>query len=151
MGRKKKEKIQPPVTYILDVKSYSSDYSFSIGQKDDDTPYNEYRTIDIEGEIKITDSTKVRPATLVALHIMSSVTEVDPSFKPKCVGHLNYIESRVNAFVSLPPDSVQFVLSILKSGKADAVDLFGTELYRKQALVRSFRITTKFEWNDWAE
>lgn len=150
MSRKRKEKTQPPVTYILDVKNFSSDYSFSIGQKEDDSPYNEYRTIDIEGEIKITDSIKVRPATLVALHIMSSRMEIEPSFKPKCVGHLNYMDSKVNAFVSLPPDSVQFVLSILKSGKADAVDLFGTELYRKQALVRSFRITTKFEWGDWA-
>lgn len=150
MGRKRKEKASQPVSYILAIKSYSSDYSFSVAQKHDDTPYNEYRTIDISGEVKVTNSTKVRPSTLVDLHIMSSHIESDSDFKPRCVGHLNYADSRINAFVSVPVDAVLYILNILQSDKTDAIDLFGSELYRKQAPIRSFRLTTKFEWSDWS-
>jgi hypothetical protein len=152
----KKRKPKPreyPVTYIASVDRYAADYSFSVGSGHDYDlhPYSEHFSIQIDGVVKITTSAKVKLGTPVKIHIMGSVRDVDEKFKPLGVGFMDSMKGYLNAIISLPPQSVHYLLTLLETGKIEVVDLFGSEMKHRHSTIRSFRATTAFEWQDWKE
>ena len=154
MAKKRKSKPREyPVTYISTVDRYSADYSLSVGSGHDYDlhPYSEHLTIQIEGEIKITTSTKVKLKTPVKIHIMGNLRDVDEKSKPNGVGFMDSMKGYLNAIISLPPSSVHYLLTLLETGKIEVVDLFGSELKHRHSTIRSFRATTAFEWEDWKD
>ena len=138
-----------PSTYIVKIANYTADYSFSLADKKEDHPYNEYSWIEIHGHVAATTSKKVPIETPVKLHVMSESREIDPDCKPRGVGHLDLIHGKLEGSVSIPSSSIPFLFSSLESQKAEVVDLFGTEIYRRLIMIRSFRVPTAFEWSDW--
>ena len=150
MARKRSQATKDePATYIVKITSYSADYSFSLADKKEDHPYHEYLWLELHGHVTATTSKKVLLETPVKLHVMSESREIDPDCKPRGVGHLDMNQGKLEGSVSIPQSSIPFLFSILESKKAEVADLFGTEIYRRQIMIRSFRVTTNFEWSDW--
>ena len=153
MPRKKKKSTKQIsyASYIVVASSYSAEYSFGLGAECEPEPYSEYLYIKVQGVLRITDSRKVSTGTQVKMSIQSDAGLMAKDFKPKAIAWLSLYEDALNLIILLPPTGVQYMLSMLNSGKVDAFELHGTELSRKKADINWFNVTTAFEWEDWEE
>lgn len=151
-GKKKKQPITAEY-YIITPSSYSSNYDYSLGSDLREGPYSQYLSITIKGVLRITTSKKVKPNVSAEIYILSKTLkpETDDDFIPKCIAQLSFREGALYCCVILPVEGVHYVLSMLNSGKVEAVVLFGNEMLRNKADIRSFEISTVFEWKDWEE
>lgn len=152
MPRKKTRKPNvDPVSYIVTISSYATDYSISLGTDWEEAPYSRSYSITIEGKLTITTSKKISQGTPVKMQFLSSDAELDPKFKPTCVGTLSNYKDRLQAYAILESRDVHYLLSILATGKAEVLNLYGSELYHNKSKLTSIRLTTNFEWEDWEE
>lgn len=138
-----------PVTYIVQISTYSAEYLRSLGDQFNDGPYSRTFGLIVEGTIKHTTSKKVSEGTPVKLHFISSDYELDPKHPPIAVGSLSSYKDGIHGHLSVESKDAHYLLSILATGKAEALDLFGSEMFRRQSKLLSFRLTTSFEWQEW--
>lgn len=147
--RKTRDRSSQSVTYIMALATYSAEYLRSLGDQFDDGPYSRNFGLKIEGTIKHTTSKKVSEGTPIELHFISCDRELDSKRPPTCVGSLSAYKEGIKGLLSIESKDAHYLLSILATGKAEALDLFGSEMYRRESKLLSFRLTTRFEWEEW--
>jgi hypothetical protein len=135
--------------YIVAIEGWDRSYSFGLaGRKDSLDPYMEYRHLEITGRLLYPTGLKVDGVELWFLPSVDLDEGRRKDHEPKAVGSLSFQDGRLNGLLSVPKDSLTPILQMLIAGRFQFVDLGGTKLRYRQALVRSFSLATHIDEDD---
>ena len=154
MGRKRPRRPGQDefASYLVQITSWDWSYSFglSVGRYERG-PYSDHRHLKIEGTLLRPRSVK---AEIVELTFMPDIRDSEvgrTNDKPVAVGSLDLHDGRLIGLISMPTDALQPVMQMLIAGRSKYVALHGYRLRYRKSLVRSYRLETGYEEDNWSE
>jgi hypothetical protein len=114
-------------------------------------PYSEYRHLKIEGMLLRPRNLKTESVELTFLPDVRKNEAERANNKPISVGPLDLYDERLVGLLSMPADALGLVMQMLMAGRSKYVVLEGYRLRYRKSLVRSYRLETGYEEDDWPE
>jgi hypothetical protein len=151
--RTKKRRRPPPhddhARYIIAIEDWDWGYSFGLaGLKDSPDPYMEHRHLTITGRLIHPTGLKIESVELSTLPNPDLDEHRRREHTPRAVGSLGAHDGRLDGLLSIPQDALTPVLQMLIAGRFKFVDMGGTKLRYRHALVKSFSLKTHPDEDD---
>ena len=110
----------------------------------------EHRHLEITGKLLSPVDPKIETVELWFLPRDDLDEEKRKEHTPKAVGSLSLHDGRLNGLLSIPMNSLEDILQMLIADRFKIVEMGGTKLRYRQAMVRSFRLDTHIDEDDMA-
>ncbi|MET4356917.1 hypothetical protein ABIC08_006882 [Bradyrhizobium sp. RT9b] len=137
------------VRYMVAIETWDWSYAFGLaGRKDSLDPYSEYRHLMITGKLLHPTNPSIGSVELWLLPTEDLDEGKRKNEEPNSVGSLSVHDGRLNGLMSIPKNALTPILQMLIAGRFKFVDLGGTKLRYREALVRSFGLATHLDEDD---
>jgi len=153
--KKARRKRQPAreeyIGYLVRVSGWDYHYGFRPSDPRshwDPGPYSELATLSFTGELIRPENSKYRTAT-VTLSGKVGMMEERPTGAASSIGSLSAHEDELSAYVFIPTERLAELSVVAQSGRVQIVQITGTKLRYRSALIRNLSLDTHFDEEDW--
>jgi len=144
-----------PEYFIFEIKKLEASYSLSINSnhQSDEGPYNEHMSIEFDAKCiypKKFDGVMARVDVVGKRDCLEpKIYQNNSDWKPRCVGCLELSPAGGRFYISVPHESMSFILDALTHNMFRFLSLWGPPLKRGKSLCLEFRFIQSINLEDY--